>query len=243
MEFAGGSCALWKILKRSAPSTSASRSKRPISSLVGALRDAQQRNDVRGSLIVLPEAFNLRNGCWNSSRIIDATIAKSLQQGSLTFRVALVCGLIESAGEPFSSGFLVDGAVLELLTRKMGDDQSGNYRPYQAKFDRAILHRGVSIIALICMDAANQRTEMCERHTTLLAKVGAHGQVAAVMCIPARMGSHGTDVIASRWSAHLNVALANGISDLPSVIRLKGTGESTVVEGDQNAVVIRRLAD
>ena len=195
----------------------------------------------KNCLIVIPEAFNLRNSYYR--REFDPSIAGSLAVVSTEFEVALVAGSIDKCGvRSYSSAYLVDGEVCKLLSRKLQDDVSGNYTPYPGKYDEPILYRGVCVAALICLDAdaeggfrpgAYTYTQMNEsrarsaqvkeRHETLLRRIDAcRNGAPAVLCIPARMEEVSCEVIGEAWGrrrADLAVIVANATSRHPSVIQ------------------------
>jgi hypothetical protein len=103
----------------------------PVGSLRASLIEAAMEADISGSLIVTPEAFNIKGGYWNPDRRRDPSIRAALNGLSREFKLGLVAGLIEdgdAAELGYSSAYLIDGAACHLLTRKMADDGSRNYR-------------------------------------------------------------------------------------------------------------------
>lgn len=101
----------------------------PIESLKAALQDASRKDDLSECLVVTPEAFNVLGDYYNpESRRLDGSVAESLREVSLKFGVAIVAGLIDvPAGQElgYSSTYVIDGDVHELLSRKMAPDKSG----------------------------------------------------------------------------------------------------------------------
>lgn len=197
----------------------------PPASLRAALSETSQQEDLTDSLIVVPEAFNIRNGYWSPIRYRDLLTKESLTKISDDFGVALVVGLIEEDkfGKPgFSSAYLIDRGVCRHLSRKEGNDGSGTYKPCQGGWDRPVLHRGVCIGALICMDAGDFNSPPKKRHEALLEQLGACTVPNAVLCVPARMGTYGSKEVAQAWPTHLAVVVGNSGSSQPSVIRYPG---------------------
>src|SRR5258706_13012556 len=67
----------------------------PPGSLRASLAEASQQEDLSECLLVTPEAFNIRNGYWSTSRFRDSSIKELLVQISVEFSVALVVGFVE----------------------------------------------------------------------------------------------------------------------------------------------------
>ena len=215
----------------------------PPGSLRAALTEASQQEDLSDCLIVAPEAFNIRNVYFSSSPCRDPSIKESLVQISVEFDIALVVGLVEEgcAGEPgYNSAYLIDGGVGQLLSMKAGDDGWGSYKAYhQGGWDKPVLHRGISIGALICRDAAEFSSPPSERHKTVLEQLRAFKAPHAVLCVPARMGVYGSKIVAQAWPADLAVVVGNKGCSQPSLIRPAGQrpdGEPICCNGALNEV-------
>ena len=67
----------------------------PDGSLRASLLEAAKAEDISGSLVVTPEAFNIRNGYWSDDRQLDRSIPTVLVALSVEFKIALLAGLIE----------------------------------------------------------------------------------------------------------------------------------------------------
>lgn len=193
-----------------------------IGSLRASLLEASETYDLSDSLVVLPEAFNIFDYSISNS-LPDSSVDTNLRKLSLEFGVALVVGLVEAeSDESYSSAYLIDKDVRKLLSRKVEDDRSNNYKPSE-KCDRPIRYRGVCLSALICMDAAgyNQNNK---RHASILERLGSCGDFPKLLCVPAHLTSRPSTNMANRWPEHLIIVLSNSYvdTDAPSVIRIGG---------------------
>lgn len=208
----------------------------PIRSLTDSLADAS--GNLEGALIVIPEAFNIREGYWSDHRYVDASIKTILKEISRCFKIALVAGLIEEGtlGSASSSAYLIDCELCEFLSRKTRDDGSRNYVPSPEVQDTAVLHRGVCLSALVCMDAANDFPGLSDRHHRLLKQMDALNPAPSVLCVPARMGTYGTKEVGESWSPYVTFALSNGTSSHPSILWPKDNESVAAIEKDLNAV-------
>jgi hypothetical protein len=214
---------------------------------VGSLRDSLEKSPhserLDDCLLVLPEAFNIRNGYEMPGKRIDVGIAQSLKELSASFKVGFVAGLIEeSDGEgPHSSAYLIDGDVCERLSRKMQDDQSGNYK-ISGNCDSPCLHRGVYVAALICVDAAAFNVNcQSERHKALLERLDTCGTVPKLICVPAHFKEWDTRGVALAWPSRVSVVIANSWPHQASVIRRMDT-EPICVTGWHNAIRVAAFA-
>jgi len=198
----------------------------PIESLRTALTAVLEVDD-RGSLddclLGLPEAFNLRSGYWDRSRKVDLSISGSLARLSTEFRIAFVVGLIEQpdTSSPLcSSAYLIDGSFLHLLSRKMGDDKSSNYSPCIDNWDQTLVHRGICLSTLICMDADFNVRKISNRHEEILSRMRTAGPRQRVLFIPACMTVYLSEAIVNAWPSDIITVLANSTSMQPSIVRL-----------------------
>jgi hypothetical protein len=207
-------------------------------------------------LIVLLEAFNFRG---EYSGKVDASLYPSIKNKladlSSERKVAFVVGLIEESAynkSGYSSAYLIDGKeVCERLSCKTAEDwpepSLARYRPRWSPCDKTILHRGVCVAALVCMDGSDSPTkaknmngineerrkgdQIAHRHKALLDQIDEHGGTPAVLCIPARMLSLSSEAVATCWrerAPRIAIVVANATSAYPSVIRFDGytpTGE------------------
>ena len=216
-----------------------SQTKDPVGSLRAALLTKGQ-NDLRNSLIVVPEAFNLCGGYHEAGRQIDPRIFGSLAQMSAEFEMAFVAGLIEPPGT--SSAYLIDGQIQNLLSRKMKNDRSGNYHPAAVNCDAVVQHRGLCLGALICMDAAGFSPFAANaRHQQLLSQFYAAKLIPPILCIPACMGSYSSEAIVKAWPAEIITIVSNSSASQPSIMRI---GETLIsIKPSENVQNVIHLAD
>ena len=200
--------------------------------------------DLSECLIVVPEAFNCRNGYRSVE--VDFSMKASLPQVSKRFSVALVVGLVEDSNSGgFNSAYLIDRDVVHLLTQKLENDSYSAplYKPRTPAYDCPLLHREIVIGTLICMDAADVRNPPRERHQALLNRLHAFRESKIVLCVPARMATYSSQAIAEAWPQNLSFVLANAEYEPPSVIRLAGHSNVDVECTDRrNRVQLLSLA-
>jgi hypothetical protein len=173
-------------------------------SLIEAAKDA----DISGSLVVTPEAFNVRKGYWYPDRELDPSIRIALTDLSTKFKIALVTGLIEEGdaqGPGYSSAYLIDGQASHLLTRKMENDGSENYRCCTEDFDKPVEYGGLS-----------QRNQ---QQAAVLEQMALHGTKKKLLCVPSHMMSYGSKEVALAWPVGVAVVVANSSPKQPSVLR------------------------
>jgi len=220
----------------------------PTESLAACLADCAKNTDLTDCLIVTPEGFNIVRGYWGANRELDRSISPALTLLAVQYKVTFVSGLIEEPeiAPGHSSVYLIDGSERRLLSRKAGNDGSGNYTPCPDDWNRPIQHRGWCIGALICMDAGDFNSPPKERHNALLLRMAACEAGGSLLCIPARMQSYGSRAVADAWPSHLTIAVANGDLTQPSVIRPRAAIGSDPAPawygGASNALLIRSLA-
>jgi predicted amidohydrolase len=219
----------------------------PVEALADCLTEAAKEADLGEALIVIPEAFNLRGGYFGKDRVVDSTVAGSLQRLSAELGVAFVAGLIEESDaqeKGYSCAYLLAGNERLLLCRKAEDDGSQNYRLCRDEWNRPVQHRDIGIGALICMDAADFNSPLKNRHETFLARLKGLEAHEAVLCIPARMQTYGSAEVAQAWPDWLHVIVGNAGPSRPSVIRrARGNTTPHCYSGPASAVNIRALDD
>ena len=86
-----------------------------------------ENNTISDALIVLPEAFNIGKAYYdNNPPSTDPAFLSELSQRSIFNGCSLVAGLIvddcPGISPPYSSAYLVDGAEITLLSRKVSKD-------------------------------------------------------------------------------------------------------------------------
>jgi hypothetical protein len=123
---------------------------------------------VRDSLIVLPEAFNLRGDYRprtdDDEISLDLLMVPKLRRLSQAFDISFVAGLIESIGcRVTSSAYVVSASKCDFLATKVGDDGTGIYEWGLGINDQIVSHRGVYIASQICMDSALEETAVISR--------------------------------------------------------------------------------
>jgi predicted amidohydrolase len=222
---------------------------RPLLSLENSIKArlaAQGEDDLRDSLIVLPEAFNLRGEYESRDRYeVDPATAIKHRLGQLgkLFGIVFVVGLIdndEALGPtpPLSSVYLSTSTCCCRLCHKAGKDDMAQdadggalYQPSLEPADAPFLHEQTTWIAgLLCMDAVTHPNpnqpyaDNRERHNKLKARMAKLG-AETILCVPARMRALGTKEIEREWP-QMHFALANSCRPTdsrhhPSVIRLK----------------------
>jgi predicted amidohydrolase len=179
----------------------------PVPSLKTAL---EKHGRVGGSLIVLPEGFNIGKYYRNEGKCNhDRSVLNELRMVAATHNVTLVSGLIikepHCPTPPFSSVYIIDGVGCTLLCRKHGEDGYQNYTPFKAAPDASnpVHYGGASIAAIVCMDCDSP--QVFRPIESELAKA----QHPKIVCIPACMNKvYGDQAIAGSWPNHY-VVLAN----------------------------------
>jgi hypothetical protein len=171
------------------------------------LEEALDRAVVRGSeggigdsLIVLPEAFNLGEPYYPSSRALNARrepkvplyrALANLRDWAVKYDVVFIAGLLDS---PFSSVFWVDPyKPPTLMCHKMGEDFSGTYSKCDGHDpNNPITQYGACVGALICLDSIECQEETPaarSRRERLISEIKSHG-IHKILCVPAHMSNH-----------------------------------------------------
>jgi predicted amidohydrolase len=129
----------------------------PLNAIEQSLSTYSDKNMLNASLVVLPEAFNIRGSYRNDSAAIISDFHRELQRLSTNFQLAMVVGLIEpldEEGQNFSTANLIrPGDSRFILSRKMLCDSQGPYVTCQKDCYHPVAYRGLSVSALICLDA------------------------------------------------------------------------------------------
>jgi hypothetical protein len=219
----------------------------PLASLKARL-DERDKDDLKNSLVVLPEAFNLR-GEYTPRADYDVepsiSVKHSLTQLAKQFDMVFVVGLIDNdepdrPKPPYSSSYLITSTCYCCLSRKIGRDDLADcphdqrlYQPFPHPSDTPSQHdQKAHIAGLLCMDAVRQpcphipSISNCARHDELKADMAKLGSALPILGVPARMRSLTTKGIDGEWpDVHFVLANACPPSDSnthPSVIRIKG---------------------
>lgn len=140
----------------------------PKESLKGALeRREKEHGDLRDSLIVIPEAFNIPGVYIDLGRQLNTTdpdsrVLRFLKQESKTHRVSFVAGLIQQPSRwrrpGYSCACLIHDGNCKILSYKWMPDGSPHYRVHQARDEPEQDHRGIFVAALVCLDASQNIT-------------------------------------------------------------------------------------
>jgi predicted amidohydrolase len=233
---------------------------RPLEDLKTALLEVDRKR-LMHSVLVLPEAFNLLKAYEptpEQSPIPSLDLKGHLRTFAAEFGLAFVVGLIEPSPAQCTLGlnvaYLISENTCAVLSQKTGSDDMASvaYTPSMETNDSPVLFEGVSIAALVCMDAAEQpslQVDNRERHALLRKKITALGAECKLLCVPANTRYLPTQALAAPWpNAHF--ILANGCflpeakehaaGYHPSVIRIRGTNPEPFQQ-QTNQVVVRSL--
>jgi predicted amidohydrolase len=189
----------------------------PLERFISAL-ERKTKDDLRGSLIVLPEAFNIGVGYSRNEPAIDTSpnILGRLQNVCTDFDVCLVAGLILTfANDPthenkrYNSAYLVDTNGFGLLCHKILCDSQGPYSNCLTGCDghNAVQYRNVAVASLICMDAYKHFEE--ERHKSLMKRLSLMHSTICLLCIPAYIENGEKDFVAMPSSYRIMANSAN----------------------------------
>jgi len=198
----------------------------PMPSLEDALTKAQRDHDISKSLIVLPEAFNIGQDYWGrpGAPNTDPSVVADLQRLCKQFRVVFVAGLIITApkcSDVYSAAYLIDaiGDPKRLCTKQNNDGRgkpanvgfAPYYTPHLDDESNPTCHRGLSIAALICMDAYTDYSRYPanrDRHGSLEVKIAKCPH--RIVCVPAHIGEANRR-FAGRWpDSYVVVANSDG---------------------------------
>jgi hypothetical protein len=202
----------------------------PVGSLEAEIKK-RKKLELADTLLVLPEAFNVRGGYYNMSPELDLNARDQLQTISAERGIVFVAGIIDRIGGS-NSAYLIDGREIpELLTRKRAPGLP-LYTPCETVEDNFIRCRGVGITALICDDAAYaygdglMQTVSRVRHLKMK---------HSVLCIPACMRPTQALSTATRLGNSISVVLASGDKEQHSGI-VHGGQEKIPGRLDQNEI-------
>ena len=229
----------------------------PLASLKAKL-DERGKDYLKNSLVVLPEALNLK-GEYTPRDGYDVepsvSVKRCLTQLAKQFDMVYVVGLIDNdepgrLSPPYSSAYLITSARCCCLSRKTGKDDLADcphgqrlYQPFPQEINMPSADGENSCIAgLLCMDALLQPFPHIQsisnrtRHEALKADMAKLSSALPILGVPARMRSLRTIGIDGEWP-EVHFALANacppGDSNThPSVIRIKGQAP-LMFPGDQ----------
>jgi hypothetical protein len=215
----------------------------PIPELAAALDSEKTRDCICNSLIVLPEAFNVRkNYKAKGNSNYDPSILAELQTLSRTFHVTFIAGLIikQYGGPepPCSSAYLIDETCCVLVCHKNNSDKNEHNTPYskcENHYDHQnpIWHSGVCVVVLICVDSDDY-----VRKTALLANFP---DTNKIICIPACMGRGQPTTcisVASNWSDHYVIFANSDPNGIGSFMSKHGTIIVGPEMGNSNKLIL-----
>ena len=223
---------------------------RPTEELRLAMDEA---GDISDSLIVLPEAFNIRKSYRDQAPCnIERSVRSELKSFAKMFRVAFVVGLIvrELVGSkpPHSAAYLIDEHHSKLMCYKAGrEDMEGtNYMaetPDRCDIRNPIHYRGVNVGALICLDAnPYHRSDTYKQERARSDKLV---NACEIICVPAHMADHFEN---GRLGSHLvewaNKTLVLANSNPYGIHSFITNTSGTIVEAvgrDENKIITRTL--
>jgi len=203
--------------------------------------------DIKKSLIVLPEAFNVADGYYAGTGPTPS-IRKKLVHFSERYGVAFVAGLVEdkpASGNQkgFNSAYLIDASAesaIQLISQKRNNAQPDCAVPNPDGTRKIVRHRGFGITALICNDfmedcyageiralLGNEDWEYCEMR---------------VLCIPS-WSTHRERLItvSQQYTQEICVAASNGYPSDMSFVRGKGFQEILLPVDPQRGYQYNRL--
>jgi hypothetical protein len=243
---------------------------------IGALRSelvktnggkpSSDSGDLKDSLIVLPEAFNIRKRYkedGNQPSDNNPAIIGDLQRLADEFGIAFVAGLIvdrqDGIHPPYSSGYFVDGSGHALMCHKISQDgfEGKNYTPYPEwehsdPHNPLVLEEDQSLVigALICVDATPGTRNLTERTRLerLMSRMDECDVTCRIVAVPACISNNfWGGAPGNRLTLPCNnnvVVMAN--SDPYGQVKSFITNERAEildcsVGGEENRIVVRRL--
>jgi predicted amidohydrolase len=208
----------------------------PFDSLTKALRARSEDTDVRGSLIVLPEAFNYgRSYCRDPGkepRFTPEESKKELATISKEGKVVFVASLLDP---PYSSAYWIDHDGSRLMRHKESADTSKSYTPWSGdcRGNNPLEYEGECIGVLICNEVEHYAT-------SLAATLDEHSADRKIICIPACMTSMMFDapLAARHWSGKY-VILANRMPGGCKSFIARTNGQMACLSEGPNQIVLR----
>lgn len=198
---------------------------------------------IRGSLIVLPEAFNIDRYERQSTHLQDAReCLEDLQGLAREHQVVFVAGILDRR---INSAYMVDADVSQLMCHKVADDLVGLYDPCTGEPDACnpIVFQNACVGALICLDAIADATGQPAVGTRLkvFTEVLKARPGRKIVCVPARFADYraGFDLLSQIpecWhvlAEGRDVHMGSFINDSKTVTR--------VADAQKNAVEIRTM--
>lgn len=221
----------------------------PLGELTKAMSEVSPTTDLAGSLIVLPEGFNLGRAYDLSSnpkdepRLHERCVLECLRQIAASYEVAFVVGVIEIDTRR-NSAYFVDAGTPRLMCHKIINDQSREYEPCTSdcQGENPITYpEGTCVGALICADAIDNRPTpfegakaAYERRCKLEAKLCGK---RSLVCVPAHMDTRDNH-------PHIcgsGLILANSRSGSSSLIKDRNGRELPTSGGLQNHIHLEEV--
>jgi hypothetical protein len=187
------------------------------------------------SLIVLPEAFNVRGGFYNAEPNLDPHAYFRLLNLAISRRMTFVAGLIDGV-RGANSAYLIGGTCSPiLLSRKRSPGWDRLYTPSMRDETTAVVHGGLGITALIC-DDASYIGQSAEGRNEIIARVKKSGARRNLLCVPAHMSITDSVGVAALWWGLIPVVIANGCATHPSIIRYGDVEQVSPRYRDENEI-------
>lgn len=186
---------------------------KPCGNAIEALEAELKKEDtdeVAGSLIVLPEYFNV-DGDYCPLAGFPAQLQGTCKRLRVTFVVPLIAEEA-SYSSRYNSAYLIDQHCVALICHKhMSDNlpnRRDNWKAYQAlqegcDHENPTWHNDTWIGALICMDAGNGADERCRRLIEKL-RLRSVSVFDRIMCVPAKPSEDWAkaESLAQVWASH-----------------------------------------
>lgn len=194
----GRLCYDWHVLRRVGFFDFADECSDPVALLEQEL-SCQNKPNLQGTLLVLPEALNLGRPYYGPKE--PATIGPSVPADevlvrpkihAVEYKMVFVAGLLK---EGYCEAYWVDPEhTPELMCRKAGEDGSENYRGGSVDVGHNPINRyGACVGAFICLDSLDckeERPAARARRRAVIKKIGQSEDLHRIMCIPSYMSSH-----------------------------------------------------
>jgi predicted amidohydrolase len=221
---------------------------KPIEVLESAIK---AHGDIGGSLIVLPEAFNIGK-FYRSEGKCDyrPIVLQRLQSMAAAFDITFVAGLVleepDGPTPPFNSAYLISSSGSTPICRKMvNDDPENRIRNYTPCTDAYDLNNPLRcgdawIATLICSDCARaNEVDVFKRETDLAERLALkQDSLPQIVCVPACMGNgYGSEAIAEKWSNAYFILANSDKWGCTSIIAKHGNPLVLDRRGNENAII------
>lgn len=144
----------------------------PVGSLAAKIAECAA-HQTGNSLMVLPEAFNVRGGLYAIDAALDLDAISRLQALSVRHGITFVAGIIDRLGGS-NLACLIDGNCPPVvLSRKQAGGRDCLYTPSSGDHTIAALQAGIGITALVCDDAGYAARAEADRARVLASQPAA----------------------------------------------------------------------